>query len=78
MPPSLLYHNNKGHQLSVAVTMARRQFESAFQKLTPVEARFNPTQRPNETSVAGLDVTTHRNVPVNYIRIVAKELTNET
>lgn len=75
---SLLYHNNKKHQLVVAVTIARRQFESAFPGRRPVEARFNPTQRPDDTSIAGLDVTGHRSVPVNYIRVISEELPDES
>lgn len=78
MRKSLLYHNNKRQRLVVAVTIARRQFESAFPGQRPVEVRFNPAQRPDDTSIAGLDVTGHHSVPVNYIRVISEEPLDES
>ncbi|MCB0174312.1 MAG: hypothetical protein KDJ97_27620 [Anaerolineae bacterium] len=72
---ALLYHNKKRHRPDLAVALARREFESAghCRGRQPAAAVFPPSQRPDETELAGLPVHVADNVPINHIRIIAQE-----
>ncbi|MCG3208661.1 MAG: hypothetical protein FOGNACKC_02273 [Anaerolineae bacterium] len=68
---AVLFDNRKRRPLTVAARMAVLEFASAphTRGLKPAELRFHPLDRPEVTSLDGLDVVTDPDVPRHHIRV---------
>lgn len=76
MRQGLLFVNQHNHSPHGAVRLALHQFKKAshLQGYTAEEARFNPAEKPEEETIAGLTVVADARVDPGRIRITTGEL----
>lgn len=72
----ILFDNKRRFSPEVATRMALRQFNDAphTNGHKPREVYFHPSERPDETSIAGLTVLTDKSIPLHHIRVTTDEL----
>lgn len=68
---AVLFDNRKRRPLAVAARMAVFEFANAghTKGLKPGELRFNPLDKPEVSTVDGLDVVIDPDVPRHHIRV---------